>query len=207
MIYNVSYGAINDRTTEFTFLDERNFNTIIDVGAAYNPWAGNRVTHTVDINETSQQYHQFKGNICEEHVWSDILNYCKLENSKFDFAICTHTLEDILNPLFVIQKLSLVAKEGFIAMPSKWVDLTRNHHRPWKGWMHHRWVFDVIDGELVCVPKLPYMEYINTDSFNGRPEEIKFYWKDTIPAKILNNDFIGPSEESYLGMLETFLNH
>jgi hypothetical protein len=207
MIYNVSYGPINDRTSEFDFLGERNFNTIIDVGAAYNPWAGSHVTHTVDINETSSTYHQFKGNICEETVWGDVLEYCESKHSKFDFAICTHTLEDILNPFFVAKKLSMIAKEGFVAMPSKWVDLSRSSHRPFKGWMHHRWVFDVIDGVLVCVPKLSYMEYLNTDEFIGKPEEIKFYWKDELPVKILNDDFIGPDEQSYLELVQNFLNH
>ena len=107
----------------------------------------------------------------------------------------------------MVKKLSLIAKEGFIAMPSKWIDLSRGPHRPWKGWMHHRWIFDVIDGTLVCVPKLSYMEHLNTDHFIGKPEEIKFYWKDDISVKILNDDFIGPSEESYLEQVYAFLNH
>lgn len=207
MIYNVSYGQINDRVAELTYLEKQQFTSVIDVGAAYNPWAKDYITHTVDINDIPAQFHQFKGNICEETVWDSVVDYCETLGSKFDFAICTHTLEDILNPFFVVNKLSLVAKEGVISMPSKWADLSRSPHRPWKGWMHHRWLFDVIDGILVCVPKLSYMEYLTTDHFIGKPEEIKFYWKGEIPVKILNDDFIGPDEESYIKNVITFLDH
>lgn len=206
MIYNVSYGSINDREQELNYLKTQQFNSVIDVGAAYNPWAGDYITHTVDIIDTSPKFHQFKGNICEEPVWNSVETHCETVGSKFDFAICTHTLEDILNPFFVAKKLSLIAKEGFIAMPSKWVDLSRKSHYPFKGWMHHRWIFDVIDGILVCVPKLPYMEYLDTNRFRDNPEEIKFYWKGELPVKILNDDFIGPDDQSYLRILENFLN-
>lgn len=207
MIYNVSYGQINDRGEVLDYLKEQKFTTVIDIGAAKNPWAGTYITHTVDIVDTAPQFQQFKGNICEESVWQKAIEYCELKNSKFDFAICTHTLEDILNPFFVAKKMSLIAKEGFVAMPSKWADLSRGPHHAWKGWMHHRWVFDVIDGTLVCVPKLPYMEYIGTDYFIGKPEEIRFYWKETLPVRILNDDFIGPDEASYIQLVEDFLNH
>jgi len=207
MIYNVSYGPINDRQQELDYLASQKFNRVIDVGAAYNPWAKEYITHTVDINDTSTQFHQFKGNICEEPVWNQVGDYINSVNSKFDFSICTHTLEDILNPFFVTKKLSLISNEGVIAMPSKWVELSRGPHRPWKGWMHHRWLFDVIEGVLVCVPKLSYMEYLNTDHFIGKPEEIKFYWKGELPVKILNDDFIGPDEETYIRNVQIFLNH
>jgi hypothetical protein len=47
---------------------------------------------------------------------------------------------------------------------------------------------------------------IDTSRFRDKPNEIRFYWKDTFSVKFLNEDFIGPSEESYLELVHTFLN-
>lgn len=205
MITKVEYGDIGDRTDVLTLLETKKFSRLIDVGASHNMWAGQLVTHTVDLNEprSDNTIKQFRGNICESDVWELVAADIN-QNSVFDFSICTHTLEDILDPQFVVKKLSQISKQGFIAMPSKWVELSYTG-RPFKGWIHHRWIFDVIDGYLVCVPKLPYMEHIDTTSFKTKPEEIRIYWEGELPVKILNDDYIGPSEEAYLEMVINFL--
>lgn len=206
MITNVEYGAINDRAAGLDYLGQRNFSRVIDIGASCNLWADGFVSHVVDINiPPSNTVKYFQGNISDEPVWNLIHEDVK-QHGLFDFAICTHTLEDILNPMFVIKHMSSIAKEGIIAMPSKWVELSRSS-RPFKGWIHHRWLFDVIDNKLVCVPKLPYLEYIDTNHFKSKPEEIRIYWKDELPATILNDDYIGPSEEAYLSIVTQFLSY
>lgn len=206
MIYNLEYGQINERHGILNFLKDNKFDSVLDVGASYNMWAGDYVTHTLDLNKTDDRYKKFVGNMSDTPVWEEVDLYLKEHNFTFDFTICTHTLEDILNPIFVIKNMIKFSKGGFISMPSKWADLTLSTYRPWKGWMHHRWLFDVIDDTLVCVPKLPYFEYIDTTHFANKPTEIRFYWKDTFSVKFLNDDFIGPSEESYLEQVYQFLN-
>jgi len=200
MIYDLEYTLIEDRSSALEHLAENKYPSVIDVGASYNIWAGSFVTHIVDINPVDTKHHHFKGNICENDVWDEIKRH-----PKFDFSICTHTLEDILHPLFVVKKLCEISNSGYIAMPSKWGELKRHHSRPWRGWMHHRWLFDVIDGVLVCVPKLSYIEYIDVTVQQDAPDEIQFFWKDNIPVKILNDDFIGPGENEYLNMVLPFL--
>lgn len=200
MIYNLKYTAIGDRQSILQHLDENKYPSVLDVGASYNIWAKSFVTHIADINPVDTQYHHFKGNICEDTVWDEITRH-----PKFDFSLCTHTLEDILNPLFVVKNICKVSNGGFIAMPSKWIELKRSSSRPWRGWLHHRWIFDVIDGILVCIPKLSYLEYMDVNVDSDVPEEIQFFWKDDIPIKILNEDFIGPSEEIYVNMVISFL--
>lgn len=195
---------MHDRTSVLNLLDSKKFKSVVDVGSSVNPWAGSHITHTIDIIPMHNNYHAFIGNICEQEVWEEVKVY--LKGNKFDFAICTHTLEDILNPLFVIKQLSQIATAGYIAMPSKWVELTR-HNLPWKGWQHHRWVFDVIDNKLVCLPKLPYLEYMDTENFRGRPEEIALFWDSELPSEILNADYMGPDDETFRDMVRKFLNY
>jgi hypothetical protein len=206
MITNVMHGEIGDREDALDVLEENKFARVLDVGASINPWAHNYITHAADLNPLpNTSWHQFIGNICEPFVWDEIKKDCEL-NGKFDFVICTHTLEDILNPVYVMQQMASIGKAGYIAIPSKWRELSRKGHRPWVGWMHHRWIFDVIDSEVVCAPKLVYMDHLQLPSFSTRPEELRFFWEGELKCSILNNDFIGPSEEAYLEKLTHFLN-
>lgn len=203
MITNVEYGSINDRKNALNYLQHKKFSRVIDVGASYNLWAGSMVTHVLDINPPNGNTIHFQGNICEDEIWKTVEEESNI-NGLFDYAICTHTLEDILNPVYVVKRICSIAKEGIVAMPSKWVELSRST-RPYKGWMHHRWLFEVIDGELICVPKLPYLEYIDTEHFKNKPEEIRVYWSGDLPIKILNNDFMGPTDDDYLKKVKNFL--
>lgn len=48
---------------------------------------------------------------------------------KLDFAICTHTLEDLDNPGPVWELLPVVARRAFVAVPSKHAELRRHAAR------------------------------------------------------------------------------
>src|SRR5438105_14790259 len=48
--------------------------------------------------------------ICEHHPWP-------FADKTFDFSICSHTLEDIRDPLFVCSELIRVSKAGYIEVP------------------------------------------------------------------------------------------
>lgn len=79
----------------------------------------------------------------------------------FDFAICSHTLEDVRDPIRVCAELSRVAKRGYVEAPSPLLELTRGVDpagRCWVGYYHHRWLVEVEDGELVFLFK-PHFLY------------------------------------------------
>ncbi len=67
----------------------------------------------------------------------------------FDFAICSHLLEDVRDPLTVCRELSRVAKRGYIEVPSRAREI---YSKAWlfhlragpgrmteAGFYHHRW--------------------------------------------------------------------
>jgi hypothetical protein len=194
------------------YLNSKNFSRVIDVGASANFWAPDYVTHCFDINESpaTNQKISFIGNINDYEDWSPVLKDVE-ENGKFDFAVCTHTLEDICNPKLVCKMLSRIAKKGFIAVPSKYYELTR-HEGQYRGWQHHRWIFDKQHSTLIAYPKLPFVDYIQefdtiAQSLNPQTNgELQCYWQDEVNLVFVNNDYLGPSPRHVYGYYANLLN-
>src|SRR5436309_5402895 len=90
----------------------------------------------------------------------------------FDFAVCSHTLEDVRDPLFLCAELIRVAKAGYIEVPSRAAESSRGcEHPAIAGYSHHRWLID-IDGSVVTF----MMKYhlIQADWRYSLPQE--FLW-------------------------------
>jgi hypothetical protein len=64
-------------------------------------------------------------------------------DKQFDFAICSHTLEDVRDPIWICDELNRIAKAGYIEVPSRLEEQTYGFQGPWTGWSHHRWLIDV----------------------------------------------------------------
>jgi hypothetical protein len=64
-----------------------------------------------------------------------------IEDKAFDFAICSHLLEDIRDPIWVCSELQRIAKAGYIEMPSRVVEQSKGIENPrHAGYYHHRWL-------------------------------------------------------------------
>lgn len=74
--------------------------------------------------------------ICDREPWP-------FADKQFDFAICSHTLEDVRDPVWVCSELVRVAKAGYIEVPSRLQEQAWAVHGPWTGWSHHHWLIDV----------------------------------------------------------------
>ncbi len=81
---------------------------------------------------------------------------------QFDFAVCSHTLEDVRDPVWVCAELVRVARAGYIEVPSRLEEQSFGVHGPWVGWSHHRWLVDVEPHRVTFVAK-PHV-------LHGRPE-------------------------------------
>ncbi|MBY0384243.1 class I SAM-dependent methyltransferase [bacterium] len=135
---------------------------VIDIGGGVNPWAGEVVDAYIDICNPKNSKNVFIGDINETDVWDQILK----SEQKFDFSICTHTLEDIRDPIFVLKQIMKISKSGYISFPSKHTEFSNHESHYWNGSCHHRWVFTVksdAKGDfLFFMPLWPCVSYFNS---------------------------------------------
>lgn len=97
--------------------------------------------------------------ICDRAPWP-------FDDQAFDFAVCSHTLEDVRDPVWVCCELSRVARAGYVEVPSRLVEQSRGVQGDWVGWGHHHWLIDVVDGglELVFKPHILVREDLHFPS-------------------------------------------
>jgi hypothetical protein len=86
-------------------------------------------------------------------------------DDQFDFVICSHTLEDIRDPIWVCAEINRVGKAGYIEVPSRLEEQTYGVHGPWVGWSHHRWLVDVEPGRIEFSFKPHVLHSRGTDHF------------------------------------------
>lgn len=72
--------------------------------------------------------------LCDRRPWP-------IADKAFDFAICSHLLEDIRDPIWVCSELRRIAKAGYIEVPSRVVEQSKGVENPrHAGYYHHRWL-------------------------------------------------------------------
>jgi hypothetical protein len=183
---------------------------VIDIGATadYTDWSYNIVDFVIDINEfPNKDIKTFKVNVNYETQWQEVFNYVE-EHGKFDFCICSHTLEDLALPAVTLKNMPLIAKEGFIATPSKYREFSRVASQPWLGYIHHRWIFAFKKEVFLALPKLNFIEHTELRKIGDSSQtisDLSFFWKDTLEFEILNNDYMGPAVTDVLGYYNILL--
>lgn len=103
-------------------------------------------------------------------------------DKSIDFAICSHTLEDLRDPLWVCSELVRVARAGYIEVPSRAAEQSRGWERPGiAGLSHHRWLIDIDPGRITFLMKYHLLHadwrYSLPQSFlRSLPEARKVQW-------------------------------
>jgi hypothetical protein len=116
-----------------------------------------------------------------------------------------------MNPVFVCEQIQKIAKEGYIAVPSKYRELSRFEcgYKGYRGYIHHRWIFDIIDNVFVGFPKINYLDSQPKFDQIANPSneccDLNFFWKENIEFEYLNNNFLGPDVRSVLKYYDKLL--
>ena len=86
--------------------------------------------------------------LCDREPWP-------FPDQYFDYCTCSHTLEDIRDPLWVCSEMRRVAKAGYIETPSMAFELTRGREAGVPvGLSHHFWLVEVSGSTITFHPKL-----------------------------------------------------
>jgi len=139
---------------------------VLDVGAWACPF--NRAQWVLDAQpfETRGFYRTFGGkpsqggdqewftkdtwiqrDMCDRTPWP-------FSDRQFDVVICSHTLEDVRDPLWVCTEMIRVGKRGYIEVPSRAYESSlgiERHNQA--GLSHHRWLIDIRDDEISFLSK------------------------------------------------------
>jgi hypothetical protein len=123
---------------------------VIDVGGWACPF--NRAQWVLDAQQYESRgfYRTFGGPPSQggDQEWFSRESWV-IRDKQFDFAICSHTLEDLRDPLWVCSELSRIAGAGYIEVPSRQFESTLEVERPNQaGLSHHRWLIDVVGQHL-----------------------------------------------------------
>ncbi len=93
---------------------------------------------------------------CSHRFWEQI------PDKSFDFAIISHTLEDIRDPLYICEQLIRVSKAGYMEAPSRFRECGKlDPADTFSGYSHHRWIIDPNPEctGLIFTPKLSWAHH------------------------------------------------
>jgi len=107
----------------------------------------------------------------------------------FDFVICSHTLEDIRDPLRACAEIIRVGKAGYIETPSRLCEQTMGVEGVpgMVGYSHHRWLIETVGNRILFRPK---QHFLHTDAAYYAPRRYLrrfgdpamtccFFWQDS----------------------------
>jgi hypothetical protein len=107
--------------------------------------------------------------ICDHTPWP-------FSDKHFDFAVCSQTLEDVRDPIWVCHELIRVAKAGYIEVPSRAFESCLGVERPGQaGLSHHRWLIETSGNSLTFLQKY---HMIHTDWLFALPPRYGARLKD-----------------------------
>jgi hypothetical protein len=177
-------------------ISDNNYKTI-DIGASLQFWSYPECKFVADIVKIEQEGVKFFDfNIQNKNTWTELLNYVE-EHGKFDYSICSHTLEDVITPTDLLELLPRISKKGYIAIPSKYNEFMFLWDNKYRGNAHHKQIIDVKDDMICIYPKYPFIEvFEETDKVleNNLGNELVVFWEDEIPYKFFAQDNIFHSD-------------
>jgi SAM-dependent methyltransferase len=170
---------------------------VLDIGGWACPF--NRAQWVIDAEpyETRGFYRNFGRQASQggEKEWFSAATWVRLDicgrepfpfpDKHFDFVICSHTLEDVRDPLAVCEEIVRVGKRGYIEVPSRAFESTRGIEQSnLAGLSHHRWLIEIGERRIDFYPKYGLINdwrYSLSPSYRNRllgEKAVQWLWWD-----------------------------
>jgi hypothetical protein len=126
-------------------------------------------------------------------------------DDEIDFVVCSQTLEDLRDPVWVCMEMCRVAKGGYIEVPSRLEEQSWGVVGPYVGHQHHRWLVDVTASGLEFIHK-PHDIHSNPayhfpkgfyDSLAAHERASAFWWQGSFTARERIAYFEGGEQACY----------
>ncbi|MBL7196613.1 MAG: methyltransferase domain-containing protein [Candidatus Omnitrophica bacterium] len=105
------------------------------------------------------------------------------KDKSIDYVICSHTLEDLRDPIWVCSEINRVGKRGYIEFPSRLVESSSGVEPRIIGYSHHRWLINIDKEKNKIIFLLKYHMIHSTPKFyfpgwfvHHLPEELRVQW-------------------------------
>ena len=181
---------------------------VVDVGGSDMGWSKNHIDFLVDFKAENSDK-SMSIDLCHYRDIQKLVEYAA-ENGQFDLLICSHTLEDLYNPFDLLDIIPQICKSAFISTPSANSELSHPEHMEWLGYIHHKWIFDVFENNILIVPKIPLLNRLVEPynfKFNHSLEQINYFWSTgPFQYKIFMDNYLGPNPQTVINEYTNFLN-
>lgn len=168
---------------------------VLDVGAHSRPFVF--ATHVMDLRPHATRgqlnyipIEAMKGSErFTEHTWN-VQDICDTpwpyEDNEFDVVWCSHTLEDVRDPIAAIKEISRVGKCGYISTINRNYESLFDINSPhYAGYTHHRWFVEIDDADLLFTFKYPLIHMPSKEytPFGTGDWELTLWWTGEINGK------------------------
>ena len=137
---------------------------------------------SVDPDERFSKATWTQLDVCDRKPWP-------FPDKEFDYAICSHLLEDVRDPIWVCSEICRIAKAGYVETPSRIVEQSKGVEHPcYAGFYHHRWLVSQ-ENDCLCFRQKPHSLHCIREgivanvgiarSINPKHATLAFEWKDT----------------------------
>mgnify|MGYP000309461383 CR=1 FL=1 len=101
---------------------------------------------------------EFAGDLSDPDTYRVLLAQVA-RDGRFDYVVALHVVQMLARPSTLLERLPLLAGAGWITVPSRYLEMLKveGAHR---GFAHHRWGVDHLDGTLTLAPKAPQIEHL-----------------------------------------------
>src|SRR5260221_4063249 len=142
---------------------------VLDIGGWANPF--NRANYVMDgepyesrgyYNRTFARLKPFPPlggtvELFKKETWIQ-RDICKkdpfpFKGKELDYVICSHTLEDLRDPIWVCSEMMRIAKAGYVEVPSRTWETCRGLEIGIAGLSHHRWLTEIKEQTMMFIPK------------------------------------------------------
>lgn len=110
------------------------------------------------------------------------------EDDFFDFVICSQTLEDLHDPMWVCSEMNRIARAGYVGVPSRLEEQSWGVEGPYVGHAHHHWIVEIDGSHIDFVFKAHDIHasrqfyfprrFLDSLSYEERIQEL--WWRDSI---------------------------